>query len=63
MKETATNYGTSKLMQKGIENFPENPKADFYLQEYNSIQNATIQDFISAAESLPLTPQLRAYGK
>lgn len=63
MKETATNYGTSKLIQKGIENFPENPKADFYLQEYNSIQNATIQDFISATESLPLTPPLRAYGK
>lgn len=63
MKETATNYGTSKLMQKGIENFTENPKTDFYLQEYNFIQNATIQDFINAAETLPLTPQLRAYGK
>ena len=50
-------------MQKGIENFTENPKTDFYLQEYNFIQNATIQDFINAAETLPLTPQLRAYGK
>ena len=63
MKETATNYGTSKLMQKGIENFPENPKADFYLQEYNYIQNATIEDYINAAKTLPITPQLRAYGQ
>ena len=50
-------------MQKGIENFPENPKADFYLQEYNYIQNATIEDYINAAKTLPITPQLRAYGQ
>lgn len=62
MKETSSNLGTSKLMQKGIEFFPRKPVPDFYLQEYNFIQNAQIQDFIKIMEFIPTTPQLRAYS-
>lgn len=62
MKETKTNLGTSKLLQKGIEYFREYPAPDFYLLEYNFIQNAQIQDFIRIMDFIPLTPQLRAYG-
>ena len=62
MKDTSSNLGTSKLLQKGIEYSPDNPNPTLYLQEYNFIQQATIQDFTEIMNFLPLTVPLRAYG-
>lgn len=62
MAETYTNAGTARLLQKGFELFPQNKCPEFYLTEYNFIQNATAQDFIDVMEYFPTRAQLRAYS-
>lgn len=62
MEETGDNRGTARLIQKGVEMFPEEPQGDFYLQEYNYIQSAGVQDYIDAMNYVPAVPHLRVYS-
>jgi len=62
MNETFTNKGTAFLIQKGFELFPENPQPDFYLQEYNFIMTASVQDFLEVMDSIPDRANLRVYS-
>ena len=62
MNETFTNKGTAFLIQKGFELFPENPQPDFYLQEYNYIMTASVQDFLEVMDSIPDRANLRVYS-
>lgn len=62
MISSYTNTGTAQLIQKGFELFPDSPVPEFYLQEYNFIQSATVQDFIEVMKYFPTKPQLRVYS-
>jgi len=62
MSTTSTNSGTALLMQKGLEMFPGEYKADFYLTEYNIIQSAGVQDYIDIMKFFPSRAQLRVYS-
>ena len=62
MNDTFTNSGTAFLMQKGLELFPEDGKADFYLQEYDYIQTAAPQDFLEVMANFPDKANLRVYS-
>lgn len=62
MNLTSTNSGTALLLQKGLEMFPDKCNPEFYLQEYNYIQSATVQDFIDIMEYFPSRPVLRVYS-
>lgn len=63
MEKTSSNAGTAELIQKGFELFPDSPRADFYLQEYNYIQTATPEDFRAVLDLLPELPDLRLYSE
>lgn len=61
MKDTSSNTGTALLLQKGKE-LTGQPQPAFYLEEYNWIQTATVQDFINILEYFPVRPQIRVYS-
>lgn len=63
LKDANTNSGTAVLLQQGFEYFPFEPRASLYLEEYNFVQQATVQDFIEIMENFPSKPQLRLYSK
>ena len=50
-------------MQKGIEYSPYEIKPEYYLEEYNFIENAVREDFIEALKDIPQQPLLRFYAK
>ena len=50
-------------MQKGLELFNESPKPLWYLEEYNYIQSASLQDYLEIMEYFPVIPQARVYSK
>ena len=60
---TLTNTGTAQLLQKGIEYSPYEIKPEYYLEEYNFIENAVREDFIEALKDIPQQPLLRFYAK
>ena len=60
---TLTNTGTAQLLQKGIELLPYELEPEYYLKEYNYIENATRQEFIEALNGIPQQPLLRFYAK
>ena len=60
---TLTNTGTAQLLQKGIELLPYEFVPEYYLNEYNYIENATREDFIEIMKSIPQQPLLRFYAK
>ena len=62
MTETGSDTGTALLLQQGLELFFNNPKPTWYLQEYNYIQNATIQDYLEILEYFPIIPPARVYS-
>ncbi len=63
MTLTLTNTGTARLLQKGIEMQPYEPKPQYYLNEYNFIENADREDFIEVMNNIPQQPLLRFYAK
>lgn len=66
MKETGSNSGTALLMQKGLDLLADNTTAQngalWYLEEYNSIQKATAQDFLEILTWFPVRPKIRVYS-
>lgn len=62
MIDSAGNSGTASLIQKGLELLPEDYCPEYYLNEYNYIQTATIQDFIEAMDLFPVKANLRVYS-
>jgi zinc protease len=62
LAQTNSNTGTALLLQKGLELFSENPNPAWYLQEYNYIQTATLQDYLEILEYFPLIPPARIYS-
>lgn len=63
LESSGSNSGTALLLQKGFEYNFEEAKAEFYLEEYKSIQSANAQDFYSILNYLPITPEYRLYSK
>lgn len=63
LSDTSTNSGTAILMQEGIENFPFEPRPEFYLDEYNYIQNATVLDYTEILNYFPQKPSLKIYSR
>ncbi|MCR4742611.1 MAG: insulinase family protein [Treponema sp.] len=63
LEASGSNSGTALLLQKGFEYKIDEPKADYYLQEYKSIQKANAQDFYSILDYFPITPDYRLYSK
>lgn len=63
MTQTLTNTGSAQLLQKGLENFSYEQRCELYLQEYNFIQTASREDFISIMTDIPAQPLLRFYAK
>lgn len=62
MKQSSSNEGTAYLIQKGFELKPDQPQPDYYLQEYNFIQTATVQDFLEVMDSISDRANLRVYS-
>ena len=65
MAQTSSNTGTALLMQKGLELFSTEEadlRTQWYLEEYNYIQNATVQDYLEILEYFPVIPQARIYS-
>ncbi len=62
MKETGSDTGTALLLNKGLELSGDAQKTSWYLEEYNLIQNATIQDFLEIMEYFPAVPEARIYS-
>ena len=66
MKETGSNSGTALLMQKGLEladiGDTEHNGALWYLDEYEWIQNATVQDFAEILSWFPTRAKIRVYS-
>ncbi len=63
MAQTLTNTGTAQLLQKGLEFFSYEQNCELYLEEYNFIQNAEREDFLSVMDYIPRQPLLRFYAK
>lgn len=63
LSQTLTNAGTAKLLQKGIEYLPYEQNTEYYLTEYNYIENANREDFLALMEEIPQQPKLRFYAK
>ena len=62
MHETGSDTGTALLMQQGLELFFNNPNPLWYLQEYNYIQTASVQDYQEILEYFPIIPPARVYS-
>lgn len=61
--EAGTTTGTAKLLQQGFEYFPYESDALYYLEMYNYIQQAGIEDYIQALTAFPEIPAFRVYSK
>ena len=65
MTNTGSDTGTALLMQNGIELFGNettSPVTAWYLEEYNYIQTASVQDYIEIMEYFPVIPDARIYS-
>lgn len=60
LKQTSTNMGTVKLMEKGTEFYSQEP-AFWYLEEYRKIMSAQPLDFLEALKCFEF-PALTVYG-
>ena len=63
LQQTQTNTGTAQLLQKGFEYFPYEVQPDYYLKEYNFINEATREDILKNLNDIPQQPLLRFYAK
>jgi len=63
MALSLTNTGSASLIQKGFENFPYNPEADYYLKEYSYVQKAEREAFVELVKNIPQQAPLRFYAK
>lgn len=63
LRQSYTNTGTAELLQKGLEYFPYLIKPQYYLEEYNFIQTATVESFLDALSLFPELPYLRVYSR
>ena len=63
LQQTQTNTGTAQLLQKGFEYFPYEVQPDYYLKEYNFINEATREDILDILKDIPQIPLLRFYAK
>ena len=65
MTNTGSDTGTALLMQNGIELFGNettSPVTAWYLEEYNYIQTASVQDYLEIMEYFPVIPDARIYS-
>lgn len=63
MNNSEQNLIIAKNIQKGFEQFPENPNPIFYLEEYKLIQESKIEDFIDILDLFPSKPKFILYSK
>lgn len=63
LSSAQTNSGTALLLQQGLEYFPSKTNPEYYLEQYNYIQNASLQDFIEILNYFPEKAQMRFYSK
>lgn len=63
MSKTLTNTGTAQLLQKGLELIQNDKKVEYYLQEFNFVENAQREDFLSIMNDIPVQAPLRFYAK
>ena len=63
MTQTNSDTGTALLIQGGLELLGAAASADYYLEEYNWIMQASAQDFIEVMEYFPVRAPLRVYSK
>ena len=63
MQLSLTNSGTAQLLQKGLELFPYEKNTEYYLTEYNFVENADRQDFIDIMNNIPQQAPLRFYAR
>ena len=63
LTQTQTNTGTACLLQKGIEYFPYEIQADYYLKEYKFVNGATREEILEILKDIPQQPLLRFYAK
>lgn len=62
LSASSTNTGTAYLMASGIEYFKDEPKAEYYLEQYNYIQNAKIEDYLDIMKYFPEQVNLKIYS-
>ena len=64
LNQTNSDTGTALLMQKGLELFgpQSDTAAQWYLQEYNYILQASSQDYLEAMSWFPIIPAARVYS-
>lgn len=62
MNNAVTNEGTAILIQKGLEYFPYDFQPDYYLQQYNLIQNAQLSDFSQFISSFAADNVFKVYS-
>lgn len=63
MTPTGSDTGTALLIQNGLELFEDSANPLWYLEEYNWIQTATVQDYIEVMEYFPVIAEARIYSK
>ncbi len=63
LQDAGTNTGTAKLMQQGFEYFPYESNTLYYLDMYNFIQTAQIEDFLNILSYFPELPVFKIYSK
>ena len=63
MSSARTNAGTAKLLQKGLEFLPYQKDVLLYLKEYNQLQTAEAQDFLSVLKYFSEAPDLKVYSQ
>lgn len=63
LSKSYTNTGTAELLQRGLEYFPYLIKPEYYLEEYNFIQQMELSDLMEALEYIPEQAYLRIYSK
>ena len=63
MSSARTNAGTAKLLQKGLEFLPYQKDVLLYLKEYNQLQTAEAQDFLSVLKYFSDSPDLKVYSQ
>lgn len=63
LSKSDTNTGTAELLQRGLEYFPYLIKPEYYLEEYNFIQQMDLNDIMEAMEYIPEQAYLRIYSK
>lgn len=63
MQDTLSNQGTARLLQKGLEMLPSEFSPEYYLKEYQLLENADREAFISVLKEIPTQAPLRYYAK